>query len=122
MLAVCAADVQSFTEMVRNSAGKRDFVVSALMKCLRCREVLLNAGRHPHRWKRNVAVKVIENGSWVISSAVWADMFLAWACDYAVRFLSAIDVLGNPSRCCYLGGVAGKERGILISGSCSAAV
>ena len=29
MLAVCAANVENFTDMVRNSAGKRDFVVSA---------------------------------------------------------------------------------------------
>ena len=108
--------------MVRNSAGKRDFVVSALMKCVRCREVLLNAERHPHRWERNVAVEVIENGSWVISSAVWADMLLAWACDYAVRYMSVLGKLGNSLRCCHFGGVPGKERGILISGSCCAVV
>ena len=108
--------------MVRNSAGKRDFVVSASMKCVRCREVLLNAERHPHRWERDVAVKFIENGSWVISSAVWADMLLAWACDHAVRYMSALSMLGNSPRCCYLGGVPGKECGISISGSCCAAV
>ena len=62
-----------------------------------------------------VAVKVIETGSWVVSSAVWADMLLAWACDYAVRYMSALDVLRNSSRCCYLAGVPGKERGVLIS-------
>ena len=97
--------------MVRNSTGKRDFTVSASMKCVYCREVLLSVERHPHRWERNVAVEVIENGSWVISSAVWADMLLAWACDYAVRSMSALGMLGNSPHCC-LRGVPEKECGI----------
>ena len=71
--------------MVRNSAGKHDFVVSASMECVWYREVQLNAERHPHRCERSVAVEVMENGSWVISSAAWADMLLAWACDYETR-------------------------------------
>ena len=62
-----------------------------------------------------VGVKAIENGSWVVYSAVWVDMLLAWACGYTVRYMSAQDALRNLPRCCYLAGVPGKERGTLIS-------
>ena len=62
-----------------------------------------------------VAVKAIENGSCVVYSAVWVDMLLTWACDFSVRYMSALDALRNLSRCCYLAGVPGKERGTLIS-------
>ena len=48
-LTVCTVNVENFTEMVRNCAGKRDLIVSASMECVRCCEVVLNAGRHPHR-------------------------------------------------------------------------
>ena len=56
-----------------------------------------------------VALKAIENDSWVVYSAVWVDMLLAWACGYTVRFLSALDALRNLSRCCYLAEVPGKN-------------
>ena len=42
-----------------------------------------------------VAVKAIENGSWVVYSAVWVDMLLAWAGGYTVRYMSAIGALRN---------------------------
>ena len=41
---MCIVNVENFTEMVRNCAGERNLVVSASMECVRCREVLLNAG------------------------------------------------------------------------------
>ena len=66
-----------------------------------------------------VAVKAIENGSWVVYSAVWVDMLLAWAGGYTVRYMSALGALRNLSRCCCLADVPGKERGTLISWSCS---
>ena len=62
-----------------------------------------------------MAVKAIENDSGVVYSAVWVDMLLAWACGFSVRFLSALDAPRDLSRCCYLAGVPGKERGALIS-------
>ena len=62
---MCTVNVENFTEMVRNCAGKRDLIVSASMECVRCREVLLPGGI-----LTVVAVKAIENGSWVVSSAV----------------------------------------------------
>ena len=95
--------------MVRNSAERRDFVVSASMECARYREVQLNAERHTHCCERSVAVEVMENGSWVISSATWADMLLAWARDCAMRYTSVPGMLGNSPRCCYLGNVSGKS-------------
>ena len=62
------------------------------------------------------AVKAIENGSWVVYSAVWVDMLLAWACGYTVRFfMGALDAMRNLSRCGYFAGAPGRERGTLIS-------
>ena len=109
MSAAFAANVQSFTEMVRNSAGRRDFVVLASMECVWYREVQLNAERHAHRCERSVAGEVMENGSWVTSSAAWADMLLAWARDCAMRYTSVLGMLGNSPRCCYLRKVPGKS-------------
>ena len=42
-------NVENFTEKVRNCAGKRDLIVSALMECVWCRGGTTEAGRHPHR-------------------------------------------------------------------------
>ena len=91
--------------MVRNSAGRRGFVVPASMECVWYREVQLNAERHTHRCERSVAVKVMENGS----SAAWAGMLLAWARDCAMRYTSVLGMLGNSPRCCYLRKLPGKS-------------